>query len=70
MIFLSHREDDDDLWEPFNAEVLAQHGTELSKDDLDELAQERAENEEDDGEGEIVFEILTEKLIMPKMPND
>lgn len=48
--FLSlHREDDDHLWEPFNAEVLARHDIELSQDDLDDLAGD----EQSDREGEI-----------------
>lgn len=42
LIFFSfplHRDDDDHLWEPFNAEILEQHQYELTEDDLSELSE-------------------------------
>jgi hypothetical protein len=49
-------EDDDHLWEPFNAEVLARHDIQISPDELEELADGWSGDSESDGEGGIDLE--------------
>lgn len=69
LIFIfPHSDEDDELWEPFNAEVLAQNSYELTEDDWENLKYDREwklkqeggetgvekpEDEERDEDGEI-----------------
>jgi hypothetical protein len=48
-----YSDENEDLWEPFNAKVLAQSNVELTEADWEELVFARSNVESSDGEGEI-----------------